>query len=103
MATGVQFAARGVNAGAPRSNGRSKLTQHRRRHLHIGILCAVAQQVIQQHDGHHRLGDRGGADADAGSWRPLVITSTASPFTSMERPGVVMLDVGLSARWATIG
>ncbi len=38
-----------------------------------------------------------------GSWRPLVTTSTGLPFTSMERPGVVMLEVGLSARCATIG
>ena len=33
----------------------------------------------------------------------MVITSTGLPCTSIERPGVVMLDVGLRARWATIG
>ena len=33
----------------------------------------------------------------------MVITSTGLPWMSMERPGVVMLEVGLSARLATIG
>ena len=45
--------------------GGSELAQHRGIHLHIGILRAVAQQVVHQRDGHHRLGDRRGTDAHA--------------------------------------
>jgi hypothetical protein len=32
----------------------------------IRVLCAVAQQVIRQHTGHHRFADWDGADAHAG-------------------------------------
>ncbi|MNT29701.1 hypothetical protein D3C72_1654550 [compost metagenome] len=38
-----------------------------------------------------------------GSWRPLVMTSAGLPWMSMDRPGVVMLEVGFNARCATIG
>lgn len=31
----------------------------------IRILCAVTQQVVRQHAGHHRLADRHRSDADA--------------------------------------
>ena len=33
---------------------------------HVGVLRAVAQVMIHQHDRQHRLGDRRGAQADAG-------------------------------------
>ena len=37
-----------------------------------------------------------------GSWRPVVITSTGLPCTSIERPGMRRLEVGLKAVCTTI-
>ena len=37
-----------------------------RRAHHIGILGTLAQRMVDQHQRQHRLGDRRGADADAG-------------------------------------
>ena len=37
----------------------------RRRRDHVGVLRAVAQRVVHQHDREHRFGDRRRADADA--------------------------------------
>ncbi|KPX58538.1 Uncharacterized protein ALO53_04577 [Pseudomonas amygdali pv. photiniae] len=40
------------------------MSQHRCVDADIGVLTAMTQQMIEQHDGHHRLGNRCGANAD---------------------------------------
>ena len=69
----------------------------------IAALRAVAQRPVHQHHRYHRLGDRGGADADAGSWRPVVTTSTTLPDVSSDGPGRRRLEVGFNAIEATTG
>ncbi len=64
-------------------------------------LPAMPQQMVGQHAGHHRLADRYGADADAGSWRPLVTISVSLPCRSIVRRGVRIDEVGLTAKRTT--
>ena len=69
-----------------------------RRHVaDVATLRAVAQGLIHQHQRQHRLADRGRADADAGSWRPVVTMSTTLPSTSTPATGRRRLEVGLNA------
>jgi hypothetical protein len=60
----------------------------------------MAQRMVHQHDGQHGLGDRGGADADAGIVAAVVATTTGLPALSIERRSRRMLDVGLIAMLA---
>ena len=54
---------------------------------HVTALGAMPQRVVHQHQRQHGLGDRRGADADAGGRRPKVSTVDGWPFRSIERRG----------------
>ena len=63
----------------------------------------MAQPVVGQHAGDHRLADRHGADADAGVVAPLGPDVRASPVRVTLARGVRIEEVGLTAKRQTTG
>jgi hypothetical protein len=69
----------------------------------LPALRAVQQLVVGQHQRHHRRDHRRAADADAGSWRPLVASWVASPSRVIVSCAVRIELVGLNATRTTTG